>query len=126
MIHQVIHKILLILTTIYVIWMLIHLCHMMMTTPSKVSHKSFPTQIANPFVRSSPHTEESDNAYNSWLEDRANVYSQRRDRVRAVCDSYKGIHNPKEGKRFIFDIQNGVAFCMNMKVRLSLNFVICN
>ena len=40
-------------------------------------------------------------------------------RVKAECDNYRSIHNPKEGARFTFDVQNRIAFCMNMKVRLS-------
>ena len=57
---------------------------------------------------------------NSWLEERAHVYSQRRDRVKAVCDNLSSIHHPKEGERFIFDTQDGIAFCMNLKVRLDI------
>ena len=54
---------------------------------------------------------------NSWLEERAQVYNHRRERVKAACDKSTGIHNPKEGERFVLDTQDGIAYCMNLKVR---------
>ena len=104
---------LLILISIYIIWDLIHFYKLV---PKKVSNRSLSNRIASP---DSPSVNAEEHGYNNGLEERAHVYSQRRDRVRAVCDSHKNIHNPKEGERFIFDVQNGIAFCMNMKVRLS-------
>ena len=112
MIHKVIIKMLLIIISIYIIWDLIHLYKLM---PKKFSKESYKT--ASPSDRQSPNAERRVNK--DWLEQRSHVYRQRRERVRAVCDSHKNIHNPKEGERFIFDVQNGIAFCMNMKVRLS-------
>ena len=54
---------------------------------------------------------------NTWLEERAHVYKQRREMVKAVCKRAKDIHHSKEGERFVFDTKDGIAFCMNLKVR---------
>ena len=113
MIHKVTSKMLLILISTYIIWDLIHFYKLM---PKKASNISLPKRIASP--NSSSHNAD-ENGYDNGLEERSHVYRQRRERVKAVCDSHKNIHNPKEGERFIFDVQNGIAFCMNMKVRIS-------
>ena len=54
---------------------------------------------------------------NTWLEERAHVYKQRREMVKEVCERAKDIHHSKEGERFVLDTKDGVAFCMNLKVR---------
>ena len=52
-----------------------------------------------------------------WVQERDSVYNKRRGRVKTVCDSSKDdLHHGKQSERFIFDMQNGMAFCINLKV----------
>ena len=103
--------------------LIVFLTCVMLALISNLEHKllnkapqiHLPKRFVSQSHLSRSHSEGLNN--NSWLQDRASVYKQRRDRVKAVCNNLKSIHNPKEGERFVFDKQDGIAFCMNLKVR---------
>ena len=98
-------------TVIAVIFIICSLTHLDYTSPNKVF------SLSSPSVE--PHTEEEQMKNISWVEKRALVYSKRKERVKAVCDSSKNIHYVKQTQNFIFDIQDGLAYCLNLKVRFS-------
>ena len=47
------------------------------------------------------------------------LYSERRKRIRSVCERYKRVWRKTKfpGREFLLDLRNGLAYCRHEKVR---------
>ena len=47
-----------------------------------------------------------------------NLYSERRRRIRSVCERHKKVWQRTDfaGREFLFDLKNGLAYCRHEKV----------
>ena len=54
-----------------------------------------------------------------WMRHKESVYSERRKRIRSVCERYKKVWQKTDfpGREFLYDLRNGLAYCRHEKVR---------
>ena len=54
-----------------------------------------------------------------WMRHKESLYSERRKRIRSVCERYKKVWQKTKfpGREFLFDLRNGLAYCRHEKVR---------
>ena len=56
-------------------------------------------------------------SHEEWMQNRAQVYEERRERVERVCAGVKDRWVTKSpGNEFVFDVSNGLGYCRHGKV----------
>ena len=121
MYHRVTRMTLLVVCPLCIIWALLNLARSLRTEQvpqSDGTHntRNLPKGVVEREAKSHSEGTEVD-IRDMWLEERAHIYKQRRELVKEVCERAKDIHHSKEGERFVLDTKDGIAFCMNLKVR---------
>ena len=115
---------LLVVCPLWIIWALLNLARSLGTErvpQSDGTHNTTDLPKSAVDMKAKFHSKGTDVDHgNMWLEERQHIYKQRREMVKAVCEKSNDIHNSREGERFVLDTKDGIAFCMNLKVRLKL------
>ena len=122
MYYRVTRMTLLVVCPLWIIWALLNLARSLGTErvpQSDGTHNTTDLPKSAVDMKAKFHSKGTDGDIgNMWLEERQHIYKQRREMVKAVCEKSNDIHYSREGERFVLDTKDGIAFCMNLKVRL--------